>query len=117
MNDYIDEINAQLVDEDELDIDIDNTVQVRRYVGVENDLIKVEVNNTNETIEATSKTYVYEQGIASERWDIVHNLNKYPSVTVIDSAGDQVFANLNYVDENELVLDFGAEFTGKAYLN
>ena len=89
----------------------------KSYTGLENDLIKVEVNNAAETIEAKSKTYVFEQGIAAESWDIVHNLNKYPSVTVIDSAGDQVFANLNYVDENELVLNFGAEFSGKAYLN
>jgi len=63
------------------------------------------------------KTYVYEQAIASATWTIVHNLDKYPSVTVIDSSGDQVFANLSYIDSNELVLNFGAEFCGKAYLN
>ena len=128
MIDYINEINGEIVTDDEINVlsisndevisgDVDNTVMVGRYSGIENDLIKVEINNTNETIEAKSKTYVFEQGIAAATWTIVHNLNKYPSVTVIDSAGDQVFANLNYVDENELVLDFGAEFSGKAYLN
>lgn len=114
----VEQIDSTLDNISQIDSILGNVIAIAsQYTGIENDLIKVEVDNVNETIEAKSKTLVYEQGIASERWDIVHNLNKYPSVTVIDSAGDQVFANLNYVDENELVLDFGAEFTGKAYLN
>lgn len=112
------QINSGLENISQIDSVLGSVIAIAKmYTGIENDLIKVEVDNVHETIEAKSKTYVYEQGIAAETWDITHNLNKYPSVTVIDSAGDQVFANLNYVDENELVLNFGAEFTGKAYLN
>ena len=111
-------IDSELDNISQIDSVLGNVIPIRvEYNGIENDLIKVEVDNVNATIEAKSKTYVFEQGIAAATWTIVHNLNKYPSVTVIDSSGDQVFANLNYVDENELVLDFGAEFSGKAYLN
>lgn len=114
----VEQIESSLNEEEPISSEIQNYTEVMSaYKGVENDLIDVEVDNTNKTIEAKSKTFVFEQGIAASTWVIEHNLNKYPSVTVIDSAGDQVFANLNYVDENELVLDFGAEFAGKAYLN
>lgn len=112
------QVSSSLNEEEQLVSEIQGFTEVMAaYSGVDNALIDVEVNNEAKTIEAKSKTYVFEQGIAAARWNIQHNLNKYPSVTVIDSAGDQVFANLNYIDENNLVLDFGAEFTGKAYLN
>ena len=32
-------------------------------------------------------TFIYEQCTSSDTWVIIHNLNRYPSVTVVDSAG------------------------------
>lgn len=63
------------------------------------------------------KHYTHEQAIASSVWNINHNLGKYPSVTVVDSAGDMVICGVNYIDENNVKLEFTAEFGGKAYLN
>lgn len=61
--------------------------------------------------------YQHDQMIAAAVWNIVHNLNKYPSVTVITSAGDEVVGNLTYLNSNEVRLIFSAPFAGTAYLN
>jgi len=61
--------------------------------------------------------YVHNQTISSSTWTINHNLNKYPSVTVQDSAGDTVRGILAYTNLNTVTLTFSAAYTGIAYLN
>ena len=63
------------------------------------------------------KTFVYTQAVPSILWTIEHNLDKYPSVSVVDTANTQVFATAEYVDTNTLILTFSAPFAGKAYMN
>lgn len=62
-------------------------------------------------------SFVYEQSPASDVWTINHALGKYPSVTVVDSAGDEVEGNVNHVSVNQVVLTFSAAFSGRAFLN
>lgn len=62
-------------------------------------------------------TYTHEQGTSASTWSITHNLDKYPSVTVVDSAGTKVECVVTYIDSNECELKFNAAFKGKAYLN
>lgn len=62
-------------------------------------------------------TFVHDQTTASDDWFIAHGLGKYPSVTVIDSAGDQAEGDLIYVSATSLRIVFSAAFTGRAYLN
>lgn len=63
-------------------------------------------------------SYEHDQGVASAVWTITHNLGKVPSVTVIDSAGDEIEGHVNYPDPlTQVVLTFSAPFSGKAYLN
>lgn len=57
------------------------------------------------------------QGIASDIWTIVHNLNKYPSVTIVDSANDEVEGNVRHISRNQLTVTFSAAFSGRAFLN
>jgi hypothetical protein len=61
--------------------------------------------------------YIYEQEIASDSWTINHNLNTYPSITIVDSGGNTVIGSENYIDKNTVEIKFSAAFTGKAYLN
>lgn len=61
--------------------------------------------------------FVYDQGVASSTWSINHKLKRYPSVVVQDSAKDEVEGDIEYVDEENLVLNFSSAFSGKAYLN
>ena len=66
----------------------------------------------------TSKTFVFEQGLAADTWIIEHNLNKHPSVAVVDSSGKiQMPDEVEYTDENTITVTFLAAFAGKAYLN
>ena len=61
--------------------------------------------------------YVHSQELASIEWLVVHNMGKYPSVSVVDSANDEVTGEVNYIDTNSLTIKFTAAFSGKAYLN
>ena len=63
------------------------------------------------------KHYLHTQGVPAREWEIHHNLNKYPSVTITDSAGNEVIGECEYRDTNNLVLIFAGEFAGKAFLN
>ena len=63
------------------------------------------------------QTYVHNQAQASSEWTIHHGLKKYPSVSIVDSAGSVVFGDIQYIDDNNLVCRFSSAFSGKAYLN
>ena len=63
------------------------------------------------------KTYIHKQRTASSTWDVVHNLNKYPSVMIVDSANTVVIGEISYVDMNHLIITFIGSFSGRAYLN
>ena len=62
-------------------------------------------------------TYVFNQGVASTTLNVNHNLGKFPSVTVIDTANTVVNGEYEYIDNNNITLKFSAAFAGKAYLN
>ena len=47
----------------------------------------------------------------------MHNLNKFPAVSVIDSAGNEVIGDIIYDDENQVTLKFEGGFKGTATLN
>lgn len=68
-------------------------------------------------IAASHATYTHNQNTSSSTWTITHNLNCFPSVMVVDSAGSVVYGNIEYLDANSLRLTFVAAFGGKAYLN
>lgn len=62
--------------------------------------------------------YTHEQWLTSDVWVIEHNLNKEPSVTVVDSAGEEHIPDRKvYNNKDKVTLYFLSEFTGKAYLN
>lgn len=63
------------------------------------------------------KTFVYEQTQPSNEWHIKHDLNKYPAVTVVDSAGTEVIGAVDYIDLNNVVLTFIGAFSGRAFFN
>ena len=67
--------------------------------------------------DVVDKHYVHNQQSASATWSINHNLNKYPSVSVVDSAGTYVVGDVAYIDANNLTVSFQSAFSGKAYMN
>ena len=62
-------------------------------------------------------TYIHTQGEAAAVWIIEHNLEKYPSVTIVTSAGTVVVGDIMYNNENIITITFNGAFKGKAYLN
>jgi hypothetical protein len=63
------------------------------------------------------KTYAYPQDNASDVWVVTHNMNKYPSVSVVDSAGSTVVGDVLYDSLNQVTITFSAPFSGKAFFN
>lgn len=65
----------------------------------------------------SDKTFVFNQAVQSNTWSVTHNLNKFPSVSVVDSAKSAVVGSVDYINENELSITFSAPFSGYAYMN
>ena len=87
-----------------------NKLTAGANITIENDVISAV---------ATDKHFVYNQLAPSNEWVIEHNLGKHPSVTVVDSAENQVIGEVTYINDSILKVYFGPEisFSGKAYLN
>lgn len=73
--------------------------------------------NVEGVVYLSSKTFVYEQGVASDTWEITHNLNKFPTVVLVDSAGTTFGAAVTYNSSNKCTVHMNGATTGKAYLN
>lgn len=63
------------------------------------------------------KSFVYNQIVADKEWHIIHDLQKYPSVSIVDSAGNIVVGDVEYISNSKVVVRFSGAFSGKAYLN
>lgn len=63
------------------------------------------------------KFYDHDQMSASALWTVNHNLNKYPSVTVVDSGGALVEGYVTYISVNQLTVSFTGANAGHAYCN
>lgn len=72
---------------------------------------------TSSSSDSINKFYVHDQNIPSKTWIIEHQLNKFPSVTVVDSAHGVVFADIVYRNNTTIVVDFSTPCTGTVYLN
>lgn len=75
-------------------------------------------NKTSEELNVVGdKTFVYNQATSVDVWEITHNLDKYPAVTVVDSGGSVVIGEVVYIDKNNVRITFTSAFSGKAYFN
>ena len=67
----------------------------------------------------TDKNYVspnlnFSAGVAQT---ITHGLNKFPSVTVVDSGGSHIVGDVQHINENSFTITFTASFQAKVYAN
>jgi hypothetical protein len=63
------------------------------------------------------KNFVFTQASASATWNVQHNLNKFPSCTMVLSTGQQGYGDVTFIDENNLTITFASAESGKAYMN
>ena len=70
-------------------------------------------------IETSDKTFVFTQAVSANPWVVVHNLDKYPSVTVTDSnvTPRVVITQVDYDNANQVTITFAGAQAGNAYLN
>ena len=81
-------------------------------------LLPMSVSPTDVRVNGESLTsFTFVQPVAEPEWIIEHNLGKNPSVTAVDSANTQVVGEVEYLDNNNLIIRFKYPFKGKAFLN
>ncbi len=68
-------------------------------------------------IDSQDKTFIYTQTVPSTSWVIQHDLDKFPSVSVVDTQNTYVTGSVTYDSANQITITFSAGFGGKAYLN
>jgi len=61
--------------------------------------------------------YRFTQTIASTTWNINHNLNKYPSVVTRNNTGKIMVGEIQYIDENNVIVNFNSPNSGVAEIN
>lgn len=105
------------------------------FIKVDNGYEIDELHNVNITAPVNGQALVYDNGLwenteiagdlnyyhvqtsPSTTWTVIHSLNKYPSVTVIDSAGTVMEGDVSYTSLNQVVLTFQSSFSGSATFN
>lgn len=76
----------------------------------------IDDDDLESTIEG-DKFFLFKQMESKDEWIINHKLKKYPSVSIIDSAGTNVIGEVTYLDENSLRINFSSIMSGEAFLN
>lgn len=62
-------------------------------------------------------SYTHVQLSPSDSWEIAHNLNFYPNVMVLDSAGNMVEGSVTQTDTNNLTISFTGAISGRAHVS
>lgn len=62
-------------------------------------------------------SHIHTQDIPAAQWNVTHNLGKFPSVSVVDSAQQEVIGEVEHISDTVLRITFSAAFSGKAYIN
>lgn len=68
-------------------------------------------------IDRGGDTFVFDFDASSTFWVIYHNLNKRPTVTVVDSTNAVVESTVEYLGNNAVQITLNSPFKGQAYLN
>ena len=61
--------------------------------------------------------YTHDQSSPTTTWSITHNLGYKPNVAVVDTSDTLCFGDVDYTNDNALVVTFAQSFGGKAYLS
>ena len=62
-------------------------------------------------------TYTHTQSSPATVWTIAHNLGRYPSITVVDNLGGQLYPDVRYLDADIVQITHSVPLTGRAFCN
>lgn len=65
----------------------------------------------------SDKNYIHKQTEAKDIWVINHDLDKYPSVIIVDGNNIAIIGEIEYTNKSQVIIRFNKEQTGKAILN
>lgn len=65
----------------------------------------------------TMAAFIFTQSSPLAIWVIPHNLNRNPSVTVVDTGDSVIIPSIHYDSVNQITITFGSATSGKVYLN
>ena len=93
---------------------LDSTTEINTQKDLNNVLVKtiIELRDIK-----GDKHFVFDQFDPKSTWEITHNMNKFPSVYIVDTANSVVEGLVEYIDKNSLTVTFNFPFSGKAYFN
>jgi len=77
----------------------------------------LELRENDEWVTIKDKTFHYEQLVPARVWQLDHNLNKTPSVTIRDFNNMEFECEVFHYDTNITLLTFSAPFAGYADVN
>lgn len=63
-----------------------------------------------------AKEFIHYQNSPISEWNINHEMNCHPSIIVIDSSGNEVIGDVQYIDGNNVKIKFSGAFSGKAVM-
>lgn len=95
----------------------DNTIVSANITGAETKTLHLNQADGGSVDVSYTDTYTFIQPTPSSSWSVTHNMNKFPSVTIVDSAGNIVEGETVYNSLNTCTLNFQGSFSGKAYFN
>jgi len=65
----------------------------------------------------SDKNYVFTQTTPSDTWTVNHNLDKRCSVQVVDDTYKEIIADITWVSNNTVTVEFNTATTGYVYCN
>jgi len=91
------------------------------YVGYGGYFLMVTLTEDGVTVSPieieSDKTYIHVQSAPAVEWSVKHDLEKYPSVQVVNSAKRVITGEVQYTDLNNLVVRFELSLSGSVYCN
>lgn len=58
----------------------------------------------------------FDFAVASDVWLVTHNLRARPSAVVLDQAGQVIYGDVHYPNENQIIVTFGSAQTGSVFV-
>ncbi len=107
----------------DIDLDIGDTLAVTCNKGMIGDIHAAilagvaDLAQVVETLNTNTTGFVFNQTTPSDTWVIDHGLGRFPSITVVDSAGSIVVGSVVYTTADRITVSFSGGFSGTAYLN
>ena len=74
-------------------------------------------DETSSQFDCNDCRFVFEATTPTLTYVIVHPLNGYPSVTILDSNGERIDAGVKYISPSRIEIHFSTPQSGKVLLN